>query len=545
MDTTQKETPQGDTEASEAANQTIRLNDIYNARLLYHIHGQEVKFNLIDQHWYVLGKDGYWQMDKSGSLCQVFLDDLFKEMETEAGTLKAQLIVSDREFQAQKEKYKAAIYTDKNKSIDQREWEAKNVDAVGNTDRIFLELQANYRSLNGWIRTCGNFGKIKSLWEVLAREPGVSVDNHYFDGNPYLLGCVNGVYDLKKEEFRPVVGDDALTMKVGCEYKAEADCPKFQAFLNDILSEDQDVIDFIQLLFGMALSGLPNKSLMPIFQGAGRNGKTTLVTVIARVLGDYAQAVSPETFANKQNKDNPYELSEIEKKRMIYAEEAKKSATLAVETVKLLLNRSGAPISTRNIHERTKVFVPVCMPLLCTNPKPRFDGSDQATIDRLALVPFKRRFDIDEANPNLVDELMEEASGILNWLITGWTAVKIMNYRLALPEALKADLSEYAKENDPLQVFLDECCTVGSGYEEKAGKLFDVWSLWCKVNGHLQTNAMTFAMGLKNKGFDVAKRGGFKYRQGLCISPVGEMFKAEQAIKNSSRANQSDSKQDT
>jgi len=70
--------------------------------------------------------------------------------------------------------------------------------------------------------------------------------------------------------------------------------PKWIEFLKKMVVDDER-IEYIQDLFGLALIGESIEHVLPLFVGTGANGKSTILEVASGILGDYV-ATMPENF---------------------------------------------------------------------------------------------------------------------------------------------------------------------------------------------------------------------------------------------------------
>ncbi len=63
----------------------------------------------------------------------------------------------------------------------------------------------------------------------------------------------------------------------------------FLEFLARIFDDDKEVIGFIHRLFGYALTGQVSEHKLFFFHGSERNGKSVLINVLLKIMGDYAR----------------------------------------------------------------------------------------------------------------------------------------------------------------------------------------------------------------------------------------------------------------
>ena len=74
-----------------------------------------------------------------------------------------------------------------------------------------------------------------------------------------------------------------------------------------------------------------------VLYGTGANGKSTLLAIAAKILGDYGVTASSETFVDRRNGAATNDLVRLRGVRFVSAIETSKNRTLA-------LNRSSKPL---------------------------------------------------------------------------------------------------------------------------------------------------------------------------------------------------------
>ena len=119
------------------------------------------------------------------------------------------------------------------------------------------------------------------------RDKSMAISGDELDQTPWLLACSNGVIDLKTGKIRPGRQTDFLTCAAPTEWRGlEAQCPIFEAFMLSILGGDQEIVDYMQRMFGQMLIGKQREHVFLVLSGAkGRNGKDTLMKTLSKVLG--------------------------------------------------------------------------------------------------------------------------------------------------------------------------------------------------------------------------------------------------------------------
>ncbi|MBI9078067.1 MAG: DNA primase [Desulfatibacillum sp.] len=353
-----------------------------------------------------------------------------------------------------------------------------------------------------------------------------------WDGNPWLLACPNGVVDLKTGTLRPGRPGDMIRTPCPTEYRGfDESAPVWESFLTSVFDGDQDLVGFVQRLFGYAIAGEIKEHVLPILWGAGANGKSTLLEAVFHVLGPLAGPIQSEMLlAQNQTRSSAGpspDIMALQGKRIVSASETDEGRKLSVARVKALTG--GDTIVGRMPYGRHEVaFKPQHTIFLCTNHKPRADADDFALWRRVLLIPFTRAFVPDPqekhqrpVDKDLPEKLRAEASGILAWLIRG--CLDWQDKGLGPPESVKAATSEYQSGEDLIGQFFGECCLIQTNTEVKAGYLYEAYRQWCGENGHRYISGTKFGKRVKDR-FDSYQnyKGVFYLGIGLIDQNRGE-----------------------
>ena len=111
--------------------------------------------------------------------------------------------------------------------------------------------------------------------------------NDDLDKDIYLLNCQNCVIDLRN--FKKLEHDaNLLLSKVSnIYYNPDAKSEDFNKFMNEIMQNNQEKIEYIQKILGYSLTGDTREETCYILYGnTTRNGKSTLVETISYMLGN-------------------------------------------------------------------------------------------------------------------------------------------------------------------------------------------------------------------------------------------------------------------
>lgn len=392
----------------------------------------------------------------------------------------------------------------------------KRIEAVANGRN---EDASNHEKIeNDLVRRVKNLQTLSRSKKVLefARageypRTGLGFDGKAWDTDPWLLGCLNGVINLNTGQMRQGRQEDFIKCICPTQWKGiDEPCPNFEAFLWDVF-EDEDLISFLQRLLGYCITGLTTESKFIIFEGRGRNGKSTLLDTLYYVLGPMAGPIDVEMIlaqvnSSKNSSAPTPDLMNLRGKRLVWASESDEGRRLSIGKVKSLTSPDA--ISARPPHGKEQVEItPTHKIILATNHLPKVPASsdDFALWKRLLLIRFPFSFVEDpkeekerKIEKDISSTLKAEASGILAWLVRGclqWVIYGIDE----LPMSIKNALMEYEADEDILGHFINERCMLHDSFSARFSDLYEAYCNWCKDAGHHTLSQNKFGRALTRR----------------------------------------------
>jgi len=317
------------------------------------------------------------------------------------------------------------------------------------------------------------------------------------DVDKYLLNLRNGTYDLRNDKLLSHSPEDRLTMMANVEYDPDAKCPKWIEFLNKIFAGDQDLIGFVQKALGYSLTGDTGEDCFFIVYGTGANGKTTFLNTIETVLGDYAAQSRAETFLSKDRDTIPSDLARLKGRRFVVATEFPQGKAIAESLIKSLTGRDE--LTVRELFGKWFQYKPQFKIWLGTNHKPVVRDNSVGFWRRVKLIPFEVQIPVNERIRNFEDYLLEEASGILNWMLEGYREWK--NEGLGDTEKIREATAEYRDENDVLRDFLEERCIEDPNASISKKELYQAYVDWSTFNTEKTLSKGTFLRLIEERGY--------------------------------------------
>lgn len=339
---------------------------------------------------------------------------------------------------------------------------------------------------------------IKEAAALLAIDPSV------LDNSPWLFNCWNCTIDMRTGAVHPHSKDDWLTKITPISYDPASEAPLFKSVLHTCFAGNQELIDFVRRFAGYCMTGSTKEQCIAIWWGGGANGKSTIITPIAEVLGDYAQTTRPETLMIKKNEGIPSDLAKLKGARLVTAAEAEDGHRLAESAIKQMTG--GEKIQARALYQDWFEFVPEFKILLCTNHKPIIRGDDHAIWRRIRLIPFNVTIPEQNQDKDLPEKLKAELPGILAWMVSG--AAEWMVHGLGNPAEVKEATESYQSEQSVISIFLDSCCTINPDIVVEAQQLFKEFSRWCTSEGHRKITQTKLGKMITDLGFEKTRIPG-------------------------------------
>jgi putative DNA primase/helicase len=214
---------------------------------------------------------------------------------------------------------------------------------------------------------CQSAGKLAATILLAESESEVVLAVVELDADPYILGVQNGIVDLRTGTFRQARREDYVTKRACTSYDANARCPKWEAFLEKVLTGE--LIRYLQRVCGYILTGSTAEEEMFVLWGLGANGKSTFRETIFALLGDYAVGADASLLiTNKKSGSATPDVARLYGRRLVTINETEQNALLNEARVKFITGNDV--ITARNLYEKLFDFVPTHKTILTTNHKP-------------------------------------------------------------------------------------------------------------------------------------------------------------------------------
>ncbi|RSM93723.1 DNA primase [Streptomyces sp. WAC 01325] len=280
--------------------------------------------------------------------------------------------------------------------------------------------------------------------------PAFAMSATCLDAEPYALCTPAGPLDLRTGRVRAPDARIDLHSRRTSVAPDDIPTPKWEKFLADVFGADAEgakVIGFIQRLIGYSITGDVGGQIVPFFCGPGGNGKSVLVEVVMKLLGDYADAAPLGLLMVHTHKTHPTEIAELHGKRLVICSEVKSGDVF--DEGRFMALTGGDRLKARKIGRGYFSFSPTHKIWLVGNHHPEVRAGTAGFWRRMRLIPCVNTFTPQQEIRNLADVLIsEEGPGIMKWMVDGAKSYLSGQGDLTSPKKVVQATRSYADNED-------------------------------------------------------------------------------------------------
>lgn len=331
--------------------------------------------------------------------------------------------------------------------------------------------------------------------------PLLEISPRDLDADCFALCTPAATYDLRKglAGAREHLPEDFIT-KITSVSPGSRGEELWQDSLMLIFCCDEELIEYVQMICGLASIGKVYVEALIIAYGDGRNGKSTFWNAVSRVLGSYSGNISADTLTVGCHRNIKPELAEVKGKRLLIAAEMQEGARLNDSTVKQLCSTDD--VFAEKKYKDPFSFKPCHTLVLYTNHLPRVSASDDGIWRRLIVIPFQAKITGGNDIKNYSEYLYDNAGeSILAWIIEGARKVIALNYHIPVPSCVQQAIENYRRQNDWFGHFLEERCELGGQFTESSSALYQAYRGYCNETNEYMRSTQDFYAALENAGF--------------------------------------------
>ena len=385
-----------------------------------------------------------------------------------------------------------------------------------------------------------NISNIKHALEALATFPDYSTDGSDWDQDPFLLGCKNGIVDLRTNTLNPNPDPSCLvTMTTGHDFHSlEGDpAPHFIEFLLEVTSNDPDQVHFLLDWYGASLFGFSPEQRFLLMTGIGRNGKGTLRNAVMKAVGDYAKQPDANVYMRSKmgaarSNEARADLIDLKGKRIGFFSEP---AGGKFNEELLKAHTGGDIITARQMYSHVMVsWEPTHSISVLVNDLPEVDDIGPSMGGRVMVADFRERYEGENEDKTLYKTLEGEAEGILSILCyqakewyESWQSGR---GGLVIPPRVQEQSKAFMERNDQVSAFLADACTFGADHRTASRLLYDAYQQWHAREDRPEElmSVVKFPQKLERKGFRKVKAESGAFWLGLKLKTAVQIAEEDE-----------------
>lgn len=367
---------------------------------------------------------------------------------------------------------------------------------------------------------------IQSIVTLASSIEGIYTPIANFDAEPYVLNTPAGIVNLRTSTVSEPNPDVLCLRSTAVAPNWTTPPTRWLNFLAETFAGEPELTNYVQRFLGMAIIGKVLEQVLSFWNGAGANGKSTALNVIQHVLGmgdaGYATTVPANMFLAGADRRHPAELAALQGVRLAVTSETEEGQHFAEARVKLLTGSDT--ISARFMGGNFFTFTPSHTIIMVSNHEPEVASGGSAFWRRVKKVPFNNIVPPEKRNPHLEEELIDEASGILAWLIDG--ARLYLNDGLNEPDAVKVATKTYESEQDTVKMFVNDMCVLGKpdqqGFETPVARIYSTYETWCRQNAYESVTQTSFTKRVRAHGVESSRSKSTRFYAGIRLNDSAE-----------------------
>jgi P4 family phage/plasmid primase-like protien len=313
------------------------------------------------------------------------------------------------------------------------------------------------------------------------------------DTNEYLLCCSNGVWDFKEKVFRDGKPEDYISLSTENLYRPlyENDQPIVKE-INEFMDQLFPVEELREYMWSHLASTLVGTAVNQTFNnyiGGGRNGKSVLVTLMSKILGEYKGEL-PLTAVVTQRRTGvggvAPEILGLKGKRYAVMQEPRQGDVLNEGILKELTSGHDA-IQARGLYSSPITFIPQFKLVVCANVLPEIKAQDHGTWRRIRVVPFLSLFTENPVEDDPFKPYQFKLDSTINEKFDSWKTVflALLVERVIQTDGIVVDCEtvlkaskEYQQKQDVMSQFVDERIERAPGEWLKQTDVNQTFSTW-------------------------------------------------------------------
>ncbi len=314
----------------------------------------------------------------------------------------------------------------------------------------------------------------------------------------YYIAFENGIYNLQTKEMIDFDKKYIITNKIRTNYNPEVYSEIMDNTLDKICCYDKELRNLIEEMIGYCLFRRNSFEKAFILTGNGANGKSTLLEIIERMIGE--ENISSVAL---EELDERFKTYQLEGKLVNIGDDISNNYIEDNSTFKKL--STGQKVNVERKGKDPYDLENYSKLIFSANELPRINDLTDALKRRLIFVPFNAKFSKKnkDYDPFILDKLTQpEALEYLLKLAVDGLHRLIENNGFEVPKQSLKLWEEYEEINNPVVAFLNEFNIDGETVEETYLK----YTTWCSQSGLKPLSKNVFGREVKKRGYSSDER---------------------------------------
>ena len=322
----------------------------------------------------------------------------------------------------------------------------------------------------------------KECFEQLKLSEEILHFDGFFENQPF-VNCENGVVDVLGERILDHTPDYFFKHCIRARYLPGSKCPKFLEYVEHITGGNKELKRLLRAMLGYLASHYNNAKLGFLIYGIPHTGKSVLLNVIERIIGEEYVAHTDLAMLQKQEY-----VASLSGKLINVAPDLKNESLRDLGFFKSLISHDDQ-IDARVLYGNPKKVKGETKMVFSSNHLLSFDSSlgifdIEATFNRLLYFPYQNKpISREQENKHLSDEIYMEKDAIFTWAMKG-----LKDYIENNESFPDSQLSTELKEKNmaaycPEKIFVAKCIKHVDDAFESSSAIRKAFDMFCSEVG--------------------------------------------------------------
>lgn len=308
-------------------------------------------------------------------------------------------------------------------------------------------------------------------------------DGSWFDSSArQKINFKNGVLDLEKMELHGHSPEFGFRYCLDYDYDENAECPRFDAFMDEITCGNAEYKQLILEFAGYCFSNDEPWVQKALFlTGTGANGKSTFMDILRDMAGDKTYSST-----NMGDLNDPANRLDLDGALFNVSEETDPRAITESSFFKTAI--VGGKVKVKRLYSQPYDISVRAKFIFSCNELPVSNDKTHALFRRMIIIPFNARFDLGlNADPFIRDKIKSERAGIFNRVMGAYREARKKG-QLSETQQTRKLVSDYSASLDTVGAWLHETYEVlaykadAKEYQVSKRELYESYSTYAKID---------------------------------------------------------------